>query len=299
MRLMKTSAALHVAAALAFLLVSASARASMISWDVDPSQSYIRLNLPDQAVTVDTTTATIRLRDANSTSNWTDAGGKRAFLDGTIATDFVDGASIEFLSGLNNLFALEQTSLRPNPAAFNPNLVDGSNPDGTYTDTSTALAAFGARVRGSVSILTLDLGYLAIRDVLFDIGSGIVPLDGLGNYLGNTTAVGIPSSVVDVDGLNAALVGQVIPDVYHASLTVPSQTNTAGGTVTNLGGLLRQLTVSVNVPIAIDLDGTIVTGSATGQIVAFAVVPEPSSLLMAGIAALGLCWAGRGRFSTR
>jgi hypothetical protein len=60
--------------------------------------------------------------------------------------------------------------------------------------------------------------------------------------------------------------------------------------------LARRLTVQINVPIAIDVDGTIINATATGQIVAFTtLVPEPSSVVPAGFAAFGLCWAGRRR----
>ena len=47
-----------------------------MTWDIDPTQSFFRLTIPDQSLTIGTTTATIRLRDAGSSSNWTDAGGR-------------------------------------------------------------------------------------------------------------------------------------------------------------------------------------------------------------------------------
>jgi len=58
------------------------------------------------------------------------------------------------------------------------------------------------------------------------------------------------------------------------------------------------LTLSVNLPLSFDIgDGVFINGNVQGQIVAFAtLVPEPSSVFMAGVAALGLCWAGRRRF---
>jgi hypothetical protein len=53
-------------------------------------------------------------------------------------------------------------------------------------------------------------------------------------------------------------------------------TNAGGGTISNLGGLNRKLTYTINIPqIAIDLSGTMVTGSATGMVVAYAVLPTP------------------------
>jgi len=52
--------------------------------------------------------------------------------------------------------------------------------------------------------------------------------------------------------------------------------NSGGGAITNLGGLNRKLTYTINIPtIAIDMGGTTVTGSAAGLIVAYAVLPAP------------------------
>ena len=68
-----------------------------------------------------------------------------------IATDYMDGTSITFLGGSHNLYALETTSLRPNPA-------DWSAATTNYTGTSTALAALGGRVRGTYIILTIRRG---------------------------------------------------------------------------------------------------------------------------------------------
>ena len=109
-RLISFSAALLLA-----LSFAASARASTISWDIDPTQSFFRLTIPDQSVTVDTTTATLRLRDASSTSAWTDAGGRMARIDGTINSDYVDGSTVDFSGGQGNIFALEEARSVPTP----------------------------------------------------------------------------------------------------------------------------------------------------------------------------------------
>ncbi len=292
----KTCAAMLMAVGL--LAVASPARAAIISWDVDPTQSFVRLNIPDQAVSFDGTNATVRIRNNQNTSAWSDAGGRRAFLDGTIASNLIDGSSISFTGGSSNLFALESGSFRPDPAAFDPDAANGDNPDGQFINTNGAAAAFAATVRASVSILTLDLAKIAFRDVVFDINSGSLALDGGGNFAGGSD-FGIATSVLDVDGLSAALVGQLIPDILSTPVNGLMGVNTTGGVVTNLGGLDRMLTITITVPITIDFEGVPLTASATGQIVAFATVPEPSSVLLAGFAAFGLCWAGRRRFRRR
>jgi hypothetical protein len=253
-------------------LTSQIAKASAVTWDVDPTNSYIRLTIPDQTIAVPTLgDATMRMRDATSTTQWTDAGGRRAALDGEIATDYVDGTSITFLGGSHNLYALEATSLRPNPAAWDAATTN-------YTDTSTALAALGGRGRASISIFTVDAAFVAFRSVHLDITnstSGTIAITN-GSFATNTTRSGISTALLDVDGLPILTFGQPVPDVYHGSLDPLVQQNAGGGSVSNLGGLNRKLTYTIDIPnLSIDLSGTIVTGSAAGLIVAYAVIPAP------------------------
>jgi hypothetical protein len=262
-------ATLVVAAALTFQI----AIASVVTWDVDSSVSYVRLTIPDQSVAVTNLgNVTFRMRDANSSSQWTDAGGRRAALDGMIVTDYADATSIQFLGGSHNLYALETTNLRPNPTKWDAATTN-------YTDTSTAPAALGARARGTY-VLTFDAAFLAFRAVQLDItnaASGYIAITD-GTFAANATRCGVLSALVDVDGLELPLgLGQPIPDVLHASLSPMVQTNTTGGTITNLGGLVHKLTYPINIPdLAINLGDTVIAGSATGLIVATAVLSPPS-----------------------
>jgi hypothetical protein len=280
-------------------LIAHGARADIVIWDIDPAQSFVRLTIPDQSVSIDGTSATIRLRDNGSTSNWTDAGGRRAFVDGTAKGDFVkDTGRMQFLSGMHNIFALEQANVRPDPAQFTGG-PDANNPDGTYVGTAAAGAAYGARVRATVSILTVDVAYLAMRNVLFDISSGVIALGGGGTTIpGNTSNFGIASSSVDVDGLPVTGFGQPIPDIRDEPLNDITGLNTAAGSIADLGGNNLRLTYNINVPIMIDIEGVVLNGSADGQIVAFAVVPEPATFTLAGLGAIGLAaWRMRRRLA--
>lgn len=262
-----------LAAALAAVcLATPFAAAGIVTWDVDPSASYIRLAIPDQDFDVpDVGEVTLRMRDAGNNSQWTDAGGRRAALDGEIVTEYVDGVSIAFLGGHHNLYALEQTSLRPNPAKWSPAKTN-------YTDTSTAPAALGGRARGAL-LLTFDIAFVAFRNVQLDLTNtttGPLPVVN-GAFAANTTRFGILSALADVDGLELPLgLGQPVPDLLHASVDPVVRTNASGGAITNPGGPNRQLTYTINLPdLVLDLGGTLATGSATGLIVAYAVLPEP------------------------
>jgi hypothetical protein len=250
----------------------AAASATPVIWQVDTNNSLIRLAIPDQVVPVTNVgNVTIRFRDASSTSAWTTNGGSRAYLGGQIVTDYEDGVSISFRGGEHNLYALETTALRPNAAAWNT-ATNG------YTNTTTAPAALGARIRGTY-ILTFDMAFLALRQVTLDLTNGTpgpIPLTG-GAFGGGTTRCGIEHALADVDGLELPFdLGQPVPDILSGELLTGLLTNAAGGVITALSAFERKLTYTLNLTnLAIDLDGTVLTGSATGQIVAHATLPPP------------------------
>lgn len=259
--------------------------AELVIWDVDHTNSYIRLTIPDQTLAVpDLGNVTVRMRDANSTTQWTDAGGRRAALDGELLTDYVDGVSISFRGGAHNLYAIEGTNLRPNPA-------DWSAATTNYTGTRTAPAALGGRVRGTYTILTFDAAFIAFRSVRLDITNtapGPIPLAS-GSFASETTRSGIASALLDVDGLELPLgLGQPIPDLLNAQLDPVVETNAAGGVITNLGGLNRKLTYTISIPnLSLDLSGTLITGSVAGLVVAYATLPEPPPPPVLGVAKQG------------
>ena len=249
----------------------AAARAELITWDIDPAQSFLRLTIPDQDVNIPGTgNVTVRLRDAASNSEWTDAGGRRAFFDGTLQTNYIDASSIEFVTGTHNIFALEGVNVRPDPAQFTgpPN---EDNPDGTYVGSATTAAAFGAKVRGT-AIITVDAAYIAIRDVVYDISSGVIALGGGTTIAGSTSNFGITSASIDADGLST-IVGQPIPDTLAAALPAISGLDSAAGAVASTGGLGRKLTYNIATSIEIVLEGITLTGSASGQIIAIGSLP--------------------------
>lgn len=258
------------------LLAQGVTNALVVTWNVDTTNSYVQLTVPDQVVNVTNIgNITVRLRDASDNNHWTGAGGARAAVEGTILTEYVDATSITFIGGGHNLDAPEQTNLRPNPAQWDPVSL-------SYTNTSTAPAAFGARVRGTYIVIilpvTFDAAFLALRNVRFDIASGVVPVIGSA-FTGSQTQFGISAATGDVDGLALPYgLGEPVPDVLAGELPPIGETNSAGGTIQNLGGRDRKLTYTITMPISITTEGMTLTGSAAGQIVAYGTIPEPPSL---------------------
>ena len=259
--------------------------AGSVTWTVDPATSSVQLTIPDQQVNVTNIgNITVRMRDAGDNNAWTDAGGRRATVQGTILTDYMDGTSIRFVSGGHNLSALEQANLRPNPADWDPATTN-------YIRTTTAPAGFGARVRGTY-ILTFDVAFIAFRNVRFDIASEVVPLSG-GAIAGSQTRFGISSATADTDGLELPLgFGQPVPDLVGAQMSPIVDTNSSAGTIQNIGGSDRKLTYNITTPIVIDVQGTILKGTATGQIVAYGKVLESPTLRIWRLAAdsVGVAW---------
>lgn len=245
--------------------------ADIVTWQIDSSASYVRLTIPDQTLTVpDIGEVTVKLRNADSTSQWTDSGGRRAALAGELLTEYMDGVAIRFMSGSHKIRALEQAFLRPNPAAWDT----GTE---SYTDTTSAPAALGARARATLLFLTFDVAFVAFRNVEIDIGNlaGAPVLISNGAFDAGMTFCSISNATVDVDGLELPLeLGQPIPDVRNAALPAIAVTNSAGGTIVDMGGRSRRLTYQINISnLAIDLEGMTVVGSVEGLIVADATIP--------------------------
>jgi hypothetical protein len=277
---------------LSLVLAPGWARAVQVTWTVDSSVSYLELTIPDQTVNVTNIgNVTVSLLDDPETATqWTDAGGRRAALAGTILTHYADGVSISFPGNGTNLYALQQTSLRPSPADWKPATTN-------YVGTNTAPAAFGARVQATYSIPfigseTFDVAYMAITNVQFNITSGVVPVVA-GALATNQTQFGISAASLDMEGLSLPYdLGQPVPDVLGAALPPTIQTNNAGGTIQNLGGSSRKLTYPISMAVSITTEGITLTGSAAGQIVASGTIPSSPTLQVAptGNQAVLLAW---------
>jgi hypothetical protein len=297
------------ALAIGAVALAKPASAAIVNWDIDATQSKITLAIPDTKLNLDGTDLTARVRNQSTASGGNNVWnvGNSAFMDGTLKTNYKEltGNSITFLShSPGDIVGLNSGNYRPNPAAFNPGSTNAENPDGQFTNTTTAPAVFGARVRASVSILTVDAGFLDIRNVSYDAQSGVLATAGNVNTTQtfNSAAVnfGILNALVDLDGLSIIIVGQPIPDTLALPLALPLALNSnAGGTITNLGGLARKLTVPISIPLALEIEGIVLNMNITGQVVATALVPEPSSLMMAGVGLVGLAVCARRRMRRR
>lgn len=280
------------AVAVGSVTLASTATALSVNWDLNPALSSFKLAIPDQEVTVGTTTATMMLRNQNN-STWTT---NVAPVDGLLATDVTNLSSVQFLGGSSSLVGVNTGSYRPNPAAYNTASTNTANTAGQFSNTSAAAAVYGARINALVPSgfgfdITVNLGYISFSNVSYDVISSALALDGGGNFAASTVGLGILDSQVQVDGVTS-LAGQPVADTIGNTGPLLGTNSSAGsGQITWLGGNDYKITVPINMPVSVSLSGVNLNATATGTWVGFATfipIPEPSTLLLAvtGLVAL-------------
>jgi hypothetical protein len=268
------------------------ASAGLVQWDINPAESNFRLTIPDQTVTLGTITATMRLRNQNNAA-WTQ---NNAPVDGLLATDIGAGiSSVEFLAGQSSLFGVNTGNYRPNPAVYNTAVTNTINTAGTFGDTSSAPGVYAARVNASVSILTLNTGYIMFDNVTYDLSSLVTAVTGT-SFLSNAVNVGILDSRIGFDGINTGLAGQVIGDALGNTGPISAvNANGAAGSIVPLGGNNYRITVPINMPVFVSLSGVNLTATATGTLVGYAFIPEPATFALLGAGVAGIAIRARSR----
>jgi hypothetical protein len=271
-----------VLGALSLGLVS-SAVAAPLSWTIDSSKSQISLAIPDQTETVNGFPVTVRVRNQNGVGTVWNVGSA-ASLVGTLETNYTDGSSIEFLSAPAGQIMADHTgSHRPNPAAWN-----GSQ----YTDTTGFPGAYAFLLRAGALPEQADLAYFALRNVSYELTTGALAISG-GNFAANSgMTFGIAASILGIDGLVVPPSGQPVNDALFLPGVMTDSNTSPTATIVSGGGGLRTLTIPISTPFELTFQGITLAGTMSGTIVATAVVPEPPSLMLGGVALAALAAAG-------
>ncbi len=244
--------------------------AEQVTWQIDSNQSYIRLNIPDQGVVLSQggEPTPIGVRDHSADpfdwpDSWTDDGGRRSFVQGTIASNYSVGSSLEFLAGQHQASAIHFGQFIPDPNAWDP-VNEIFDPSGT-----TAPAAFAGMIviYPSTPGSGLAIGDLSIRNVSYDI-LGTVNLNpgGGGWTTSDDFQVGLlPGSRLDAES--------IIGSFYNETLGEgQSETNLGSMTIQDLGNNVHKLTIVVDVPVAIAINDLPLNTTISGVIVATATV---------------------------
>src|SRR4051794_7370980 len=99
-------------AACAISLSCATARAAAVTWTINSATSSVKLSIPDQ--TPPEVGDKIGFRNqTGSGSSWT--VGNTASVSGTLATNYFEGGSLDFVPG-SSIVGLNSGNFRPNPA---------------------------------------------------------------------------------------------------------------------------------------------------------------------------------------
>jgi len=285
-------------------MLASSASAAPVTWNIVSSASSVKLAIANQVITVTSSTPitlgissfTVSVRalnpgTASSTNNpgltgtnstgWN--SGNRENVNGTLLTDFDPGlGTIQFLNtpGTNLINGIDSGSYAPLP--------DGSP--------GTAPGDFGARIFANTTLLLFFPGStnvdIALRDVLYNMASGVLPIGGGGSV--NTTGVAfgtengsaIAYRARDGGGTLGPTLTSAIPPGASTLPPLAGVNTAAGGSVINTGGNNYQLTVPISIPISIPLDDTgllVFKATITGTMVATATVPEPATFAMLGL----------------
>jgi hypothetical protein len=285
----KLAAALAV---VAVALMSAKAQADALTFTVDSSQSYITLNIPNFSYSGNNINLTgqNRTNGAPTGAAWSTNTntGNTAFVSGTLATT-VGGSftgktlsAIQFVSGGANLTALNAGNYRPNPAAYNT-LTSAYNNNGGGPGQYGAVAHVAL---GNAALVSFD-------NVKYDINSNNLPASntvGTGTFVSNSGVnAGLASSTFSIQGLSLFLVGQLLPNDSAALGALVTANNGAGATYNYTSSTNLQIKVPISIPISIDTGGGVfINGTASGQFVANAAVPEPSTIALAGLGMVSL-----------
>jgi hypothetical protein len=299
----KTKAILSIAFNLSLIAFSDAAMVPLVSlpavapvsWDVDSNASFFAVSIPDFSIPDGPTTTTIRVRNASGTGSVWNTGNQTQ-ISGRINTmyDQSNDSAIQFLPQAN-LVGLLSGTYRPNPSAWN----------GTeYTNTNAANANLGARVNGLTYGINYQIGFLAARNMLFDLTSANQLSTTLGGSISSLNAAGnafgVRSMDVDFDGFYVpAFDYQPVSDSHE---TITQMTALGTGTMSSgvieagsFGAFNRKMTLNFSVPIQFTLNNLTLNGTATSRIVAYA-VPEPTTVTLAMFAAASLAvFACRGR----
>lgn len=269
--------ALPCAAVVGLVFCGRASMADTVVWQIDSTASYIRLNIPDQDIPVSEEDPPVPagMRDYSGpflsppAPDWTDAGGRRSFVEGTISTEYTEGSSLQFNAGSHTAAAIHFGSFRPDHTTW-----DGTN----YAEGNTgAPAAFGASlILGPNQPGAFVVGFVAIRDVGYDFDGSVALTPSGGNWVStNNFLAGVVAGAV-AHGQTAF--GNFFEPLNDTTIAE----NVGGVTVVNEGGNLRRLVISLNIPVQIELSGIILEASAVGTIEATAEISSaPSAQVVA------------------
>lgn len=252
--------------------------AAAVNWTIDSSQSYIRLNIPDQIINIGGgNVLPVAMRDQGANpgsavaSSWTDAGKRLAGLSGTISSNMTAN-SISFTSGTHAAPAVASGLWRPDAASW-----DGSTFNTGLGATTPSVFAADLTVQGLLRAAFLN--FYNVNTDYAGTATGLVNYAGAGSGSYNTGA--LAGTTMDLDALTLITDGRSSLAALIGTVNLGSNGSLS---INDLGGLNRELVMNHNVGFVVLINGLPVNASFDSQVVARAIVPEPTAAALVGVA---------------
>jgi hypothetical protein len=198
------------------------------------------------------------------------AGADMASISGTMLVDVVPGTSVKFLSTADQQFALQPVPVAPGPGGVFP----GSAP-GQYGLLALIPGVVGGPGPGGT-------GLIADRNLVADSTSGIIPLVA-GSYDSTQVTQNLTSGIAE---FNLLVLGNPVVSILSLSSS-PAANLLSGGTLVETP-FLDTLTLPFLTNAQISGNGVVVIAQFSGELVATAKVPEPSTIVLGCLALIGL-----------
>ncbi|MBX7073201.1 MAG: PEP-CTERM sorting domain-containing protein [Pirellulales bacterium] len=255
--------------AMSMVLVAQYAQAVPVTFTIDPQLSTLDLSsyVPDFNLgSTPQGDMLVALGYPSSHAGYSTGG--LSFYTGTINADVVPGSSIQFTGS-----SLIDANITDDGQGWAPDI--NNNPANVTVPTLTFASA-------DYGFTFATIVWASLKDFQLDITSGSLALTG-NNFPGTQTLTAIGGDLAYTDVINGGFVSPGNSSLIGLALA----NNAANGTLTQLGNNLT-LTIPVSVSQPVDIDGTGVDLIVAGTLVATAVIPEPSTLLLAGMGAVGV-----------
>ncbi|HAC90374.1 MAG TPA: hypothetical protein DCF63_07025 [Planctomycetaceae bacterium] len=296
-----------------FLLCSAlllsswasQARAALTTWTIDSSASWARISIPDQPVPVPGVgTLPLGLRGQASVDGqppavpavaWADNNKRLTGIAGTWSTNYVEGSSLQFNNGSHTASAVNSGQWAPDAGSFttvpNPDVFTVRFPGSAANYAADVFllsgvpgAAVNRLIKLSIANATMSAGGTATLSPSGPNWTGSGSLADHGHAAGAQLNLdwNLPGAALGIEDSQSSL-GAVMN-----TLNLGTNGSLA---VNNLGGLNREMILTYTVPFSMVIVASplvAVNGTLEVNVRSTAVVPEPASVSLVGIA-LGLC----------
>jgi hypothetical protein len=312
----------NVMAIMAVLALTAGvAKAQNLVWKINPAQSFAQLSIQNTFIPASLsplgTDLTIQIvNQAPTAQAWSD--GNAGPLTGTFATNYVEGSSIQFLNsdprtniqGIDHVTATHPTGFVPNAALWDPisqtYVAVSPQAPAMWANNAYSADVFGGSMLSQNAFQNTHFGLdsaspvpsseVAYNTEVFDPASSNFGLTQTDFLLHTLQPALVSDSLTLAANPNAGSPppGFPTPTFFGSNQSVSILSAPA---VITANGNTRTMTLPFAIaPIVFYVGDVPFGGALVGQIVATTTVPEPSTMMMAGLGLVSLGFVARKKF---